>query len=312
MNPRPLADLLARRGVLVLDGALGTELQRRGVDTGLPLWSAHVLIEDPGALLRLHRDHCTAGADIITANTWRTTPRTFRRAGLPDRSAELTRLAVDLTRRARDGHPGRTILVAGSMGPLEDCYRPDLVPPDPELNDEHRLHATRLADLGVDLLMLETFGTVREVRTACAAATATGLEVLVSLLARPDGRLWSGEPIADAVAALAPLRPAAFSLNCAPARSMATLITTLRSALTTHFGAALPPIGVYANAGREGEELTGELVEDVGPEEYALLAIRWSRAGASIIGGCCGTRPEHCAAVADALERERTDGGAAR
>ena len=88
--------LLETRGPLILDGAMGTELQRRGVDIGLPLWSANALVAAPDIVLQIHRDYIAAGADIITTNTFRTTPRAFRNAGLPDRSAELTASAVHL------------------------------------------------------------------------------------------------------------------------------------------------------------------------------------------------------------------------
>ena len=344
----PVSALLAKGRTLVLDGAIGTELSRRGVDTGLPLWSARALLDAPDVLMRIHRDYIAAGADIITTDTFRTTRRTFQRAGMRDQSAELTRRAVDLVHASRAFYPQRTVLVAGSLGPLEDCYRPDLVPPDTALQEEHAEHARRLAEAGVDFVFLETFGTIREARQACEAALATGKEVVVSFLCKADGNLYSGETLEDAVAAIFPLHPTGYGLNCVPARSMAVPLSILRTVLKklpvdatqtdtgttktrrieigrdgnpgTIQGHLLrrdrraessskpgadrstdPCTVVYANVGRPGEELSGTLVLDVEPEEYGRLAREWVRHGAHIVGGCCGTTPEHIAAVARTL-----------
>ena len=305
MTGRPLATLLEQRRMLILDGALGTELQRRGVDTGLPLWSAKVLLDAPDVLLRIHQDHIDAGADIIAANTWRTAARTFHRAGYPDRSAELTAQAVAIAMEARASRPGRTVLVAGSMGPLEDCYRPALVPPDLELRIEHAEHAGRLAAAGVDLIMLETFGTIREARIACRAALATGKEVILSFLCRADGCLYGGEPLADAVAATADLPVAGLSINCAPARSLTRMVEDLRSCVAHTRTDGLSCLMAYGNVGREGGEDDEVFITTVSPVEYGVLAQSWMDHGARIIGGCCGTTPEYIAAVREALDRSR-------
>ena len=280
----PLHEWLARKRPLLLDGALGTELESRGVESGLPLWSANALTENPGELLRLHREYCAAGADLLTADTFRTTGRTFRRAALTDRSAELTALAVALAREASGSSGNSRPLVCGSIGPLEDCYRPDLVPSDNELHAEHAEHASRLAAAGVDILMLETFGTVRESAIALEESLLTGLETTVSFLCRSDGRLYGGESLDDAVAAILPLGPAAILINCLPPAAAEPILTRLR-ALTSL------PLGAYANVGRAGEESTGKLVRAVDAETYARFALRWAELGASIIGGCCGTNP---------------------
>ncbi|MEK9139284.1 MAG: homocysteine S-methyltransferase family protein, partial [Bacteroidota bacterium] len=129
----PLSRMLASRTPLILDGAMGTELQRRGVDTGLPLWSANALMVHPEVILQIHKEYIEAGADIITTNTFRTTRRTFQRANLPDRSHALTKTALKLAQQARESFPDRQLLVAGSIAPVEDCYRPDLVPSEKEM-----------------------------------------------------------------------------------------------------------------------------------------------------------------------------------
>jgi len=297
---RPLARLLERRRLLILDGAMGTELQRRGCIVDLPLWSAHALLESPELVVEIHADYLDAGADILTTNTFRTTPRTFNRAGIPDQSQALTAIAVSLAHQARARHTDRTILIAGSIAPLEDCYRPDLVPPDTILRAEHWQHAERLAAAGVDFLLVETMGTIREAFAACAAASATGKEVVVSFVCDLTGRLYGGESLAAAVHALAPLHPAAFSLNCISPRQMAMTLRTARTATDL-------PLAAYANVGIPGHEGAATLVCDTDPPAYARYGMEWLKAGASIIGGCCGTTPDHIRLLHDALAGSVTE-----
>ncbi|HEX7574021.1 MAG TPA: homocysteine S-methyltransferase family protein [Bacteroidota bacterium] len=289
----------------MLDGAMGTELERRGVSTGLPLWSAHSLIRSPETVRRIHDEYIDAGADIITSNTFRTTRRTFLRGGLPDRSAELTALAVTLARESSAVFPGRRVLVAGSMAPLEDCYKPDLVPDDDALRGEHAELAGRLAEAGVDFLLLETMGTLREAAAAAEAARGTGLEFVVSFLCRGDGSLYGGEPLREAVQLVMGLSPAAISLNCVSPGSMEVLLAYLQSALRGIPGGGNVPIGVYANVGAPGGEHGTRFIRDVGPAAYAEFAVSWARAGVSFVGGCCGTTPEYIRTIAGAFASER-------
>ncbi len=288
----PLARMLASKSPVILDGAMGTELQRREVDTGLPLWSANALMVHPEIVLQIHKDYIEAGADIITANTFRTTRRTFHRAHLPDRSLQMTRNALALVRQAREAFPDRAVLIAGSMAPLEDCYRPDLVPDESELRDEHSELAERLAEGGVDFILIETINTIREALAACKAAKATGKEVVVSFICNNEGRLLSGESLSEAIVAVTELSPTMFSINCVAPRSMKRSVEILKR--TTHL-----PYMLYGNIGLpEGNKDGWEFTRDVSEDEYAQFAVEWHREGASVIGGCCGTTPAYVRAVA--------------
>lgn len=288
----PLTRMLASKSPLILDGAMGTELQRREVDTGLPLWSANALMVHPEIVLQIHKDYIEAGADIITANTFRTTRRTFRRGNLPDRSLQLTKNALTLARQAREAFPDRDVLVAGSMAPLEDCYRPDLVPGDRELQEEHSELAARLAEGGVDFILVETVNTIREAYVACKAAKDTGKEVVVSFVCDNEGRLLSGESLRDAIVTVAQLSPAMFSINCVSPRFMKRSVEELKR--TTQL-----PYMLYGNVGLPESSKDGwEFTHDVSEDDYARFALEWHREGASIIGGCCGTTPTYVRSVA--------------
>ncbi len=286
---------LSEGTTLILDGAMGTELRNRDVDTGLPLWSANALLAHPETVLQIHREYIAAGADIITTNTFRTTRRTFRRANLPDRSAQVTQSAVQLAKQARESFPDRHVLIAGSIAPLEDCYRPDLVPPDQQLNDEHREIAERLADLSVDFLLLETMNTIREACAAASAAQSTGMEFVVSFICHKNGTLYGGESLSEAVRSVIPFGPSALSINCVSPRFLEPILKTLRSLTAL-------PLMAYGNIGLpEDERQDVHFTVDVREEDYAQHAHRWSQSGISVVGGCCGTTPGYIGKVRSTL-----------
>ena len=282
-DPRPL----------LLDAAMGTELERCGVATRLPLWSAAALQDAPQIVAQIHADHVAAGAEIVTTNTFRTQRRTLARAGLGERTAAFVRLAVSLARSARPA------FVAGSIAPLEDCYAPELVPSDAECVREHREQAELLAKFGVDLLLVETMNTIREAVAAARAAVATGLPTIVSFVCRTDGRLFSGERVSDAARALLDDPKCrgsreggltALGINCTPAVTLHEPLAELSLAV-----AGKLPLAAYANIGCCNDIDGWTRTDEVAPKRYATLASRWIELGARIVGGCCGTDRDHLA-----------------
>lgn len=298
MRPAALAPLLAERP-LILDAALGTELSRRGAPCAPPLWSARALLERPDLVLAVHRENVAAGADVLTAGRFRAQP-----ALLGGRASETARLAVALAREAAAARPG--VLVAGSVAPVADCWRPDLVPGDGELDRLHALHAGALADAGADLLLLETFGTAREWRAAARAAGETGLPAVACATTRADGALLSGEPVADAARALLdlPNAPAALGVNCVPARRLGASLSLLAAA------APGVPLAAYGNTGLPVDEGAGLSAEPIAPDAYAAEALGWIALGARLVGGCCGTGAPHVAALAALLGGRSPSAGA--
>src|SRR4051812_3073092 len=238
----PLAARLSSGRPVLLDGAMGTELDARGVATYLPLWSALGLIERPDVVEQIHVDYAEAGADILITNTFRTTSRTLATAARdPGEAASLDRLAVELAKRASARSPRRP-LVAGSLAPLEDCYSPWLSLGSEIAYREHREQAQRLAVAGSDFLMIETMPLIAEAVAALKAAGETGLEVTVGFVLGMDGVLLSGETLADAVRAVEPHLPAAIFVNCTPPDVIDRALPVLRDLTEL-------PIGVYANLG---------------------------------------------------------------
>lgn len=298
-----LTQALSEHSSLILSGAMGTELERRGVDIGVPLWSANALIVSPETVLQIHTDYIEAGADVIVTNTFRTNRRVFANANLADKSFALTKKAVELAHQAREKFPDRNILIAGCVAPVEDCYKPELVPSEHDLASEHAELIERLATFGVDFFLIETMTTIREAYAAGKAAKATGKEFVISFTCKKDGTLYGGEQLGDAIKAAAELEPTMFSLNCISPRYLSSLIHKLKSAIHNPKSRRVESstemrFAVYGNIGKP-EVREGEMIRDVEPDEYARFAQEWRALGAAMIGGCCGTTPEYIRRAAE-------------
>ena len=273
-SPRP-----GRR--LLLDGPLGTELAARGVPTPLPLWSAAALDTHPGRVTEIHAAYAAAGATVHTANTFRTKRRT-----VGDRWPKLLEQAVRLCRSGIPSHH----LLAGSISPLEDCYQPELSPADPR--PEHREVAQALARMGCDILLCETFPHLGEGLIAVEEAAATGVETWVAFTAGPEGTLLSPEEVHKAAEGAVERGAQALLANCIAADLMLPYVQAIA-------GAGVP-CGAYANAGHPDAGM-GWCPAPQAPTRYLRFARSWVEAGATIIGGCCGTGPLHTDLLARAL-----------
>lgn len=313
----------------VLDGATGTELERRGAGAAQSLWSAGALISHPDVVEAIHRDYVSAGADIIVANTFRTCVRTLRAAGMLDRGTELNRTAIELARRGategmnhgRDASatdvaaglcPGRhdrlqtgpthtahgEALVAASVAPVEDCYSPELVAEESVLDEEHAQMMGWLKAAGPDLIWIETMNTVREARAASRAAAEAGFPLTVSFVVCEDGDLLSGERLEDAVEAVESFDPLAIGLNCIPPAGMTAILPRLRKATPR-------PLAAYAHINNPTPIYGWSYSQTATPDQYAEHVKRWLDLGVSIVGGCCGTTPAHIRAVRSVVERRR-------
>ena len=183
-----------------LAGGTGSEIFRRGFPTKLPLWSAQVLFDKPELLKDIYTDYIKAGADIITTNTFRTQRRTLAKAGLAHETERINRLAVDIAVRARkESGAKHHVLIAGCITTLEDCYRPDLIPSQKELEKEHAEQVQLLADTPIDFFILETFNSIREMAVAAEAVVATGKPFVASFTANVEGDILNGDTWEEAV-----------------------------------------------------------------------------------------------------------------
>ena len=293
------AELLAGRHTVVLDGAGGTELERRGYADRLRLWSAGAVEDAPEMVVRIHRDYIEAGAQVITTQTFTCCRRRFRKVGSEALFEPLTRRAVALAIRARQEAGQPDVLIAGSVSPLEHCYHPELAPRGDDGYAEHLESVRLLAEAGADLILIETMNTIDEARAALRAAKASGLDVVLGFCCGRDGKLLGGESVREAVKTLDPLAPSAYAINCTPIPLTTRAVADLAATTTIPFGA-------YANVGdwndRTWSRVFGsEFILEVDPGAYLQHAMTWRELGAAFVGGCCGTGPEHVRLLASAF-----------
>ena len=289
--------------VTILDGGTGRELRFRGVDVPPTIWSAKALIVAPDVVADIHRDYIAAGAEIITTNSYGVIRSDLAMENVEHRFAELNTLAGRLARDAANA-ADRPIRVAGGLPPLRGSYRPDLVGTPEEIIPLYAEQAALLAPY-VDLFICETMSSIAEARSAATAALSTGKPVWVGFTLHEDrsGRLRSGESVADAVRALSDLPLDGVLANCCAPESIAAAMPDL-------VASGLANVGGYANTFIDIDPnwtLTSGLLglrDDLEPDRYADMVLAWREAGATVIGGCCGTRPAHIAAITAALQQD--------
>lgn len=304
----PIATLLERYPVLVLDGAMATELERRGRDLRDPLWSAQVLIEAPELIREVHLDYFLAGADIAITASYQATVEGFMRRGLGrEEGIELLRRSVRLAVESRDAFwedPANRVgrprpLVAASVGPygafLADGseYRGDYNLGEAELMDFHRPRMAALLEAGPDLLACETIPCFAEARAlARLLAEFPGAGAWISFSARDEARVCHGESLAECAAWLDDRpRVVAVGVNCTAPRHIPALIAAARAATGK-------PIVVYPNSG-ETYDAESHRWEGVATcADFAAESQIWHERGARLIGGCCRTTPDYIRKIA--------------
>jgi S-methylmethionine-dependent homocysteine/selenocysteine methylase len=291
---------------VLLDGAIGSELVRRGVR-----WRKHGMLTDAPAVQELHEDYLAAGADVIRTNTLQLNHRVYLNVfrnrehmrqigapGLEQMAPRLYRTSVQLAKqaRAKAGKESR-VAIAGVLSPIQHCYRPDLAPPPEEARREQEELARIFAEEKVDFILLESMNTLDEAKAALAAGRAVGLPVWVSFVLGPEGEVLGGEPLANAAAEMEKGGAEAVLANCAPPEDVTRAIAKLRKATAL-------PVGGFAMVGRFSPpswkfDFFPQFIEtEQWPaQRYLAEAQRWRAAGAAILGGCCGTNPDHIAAL---------------
>lgn len=271
------------RRVVVLDGGLATELERRGADLSSSLWSARLLRDDPGEIVDAHRAFVEAGAEVVTSASYQAS---FE--GLGDDAELLMRLSVRLAREAAPRWVAASIGPYGAMLADGSEYRGDYGLSVSELRLWHRRRLAVLADAGADVLAVETIPCLAEVEAVCAELAALDVPAWVSVTCAGE-RTRAGEPAAEAFAIAAECRPViAVGVNCTEPADVAALVSSAaRSG---------KPVVVYPNG---GEAWDAKQRRWVGPGQFTPDTVPdWIAGGARLVGGCCRVRPEDIAAIA--------------
>jgi S-methylmethionine-dependent homocysteine/selenocysteine methylase len=293
--------------VVILDGGMGRELQRRGAPFRQPEWSALALSEAPEQVVAVHAAYIAAGAQVITSNSYAVVPFHIGEARFAAEGLALADTAGRLARQAVEASGGKT-LVAGSLPPLFGSYRPDLF----EASRVNQVLAPLVAGLAphVDLWLAETQSATAEARAIRAGLPADGKPFWLSFTLQDEDtdevpRLRSGEPVAEAAAVAAELGVAVLLFNCSQPEVIGGAIDAARATFA-RLGVQVA-IGAYANAfPPQPKEATANdgldpLRDDLDPPGYLQWAADWRARGASHLGGCCGIGPEHIAVLAQQL-----------
>jgi len=294
---------MANMNLVLLDGGMGRELQRRGAPFRQPEWSALALSEAPEQVEAVHRAYIEAGAQVITSNSYAVVPFHIGEARFAAEGEVLAARAGQLARQAVVAS-GQPVRVAGSLPPLFGSYRPDLF--EPARADEVLQPLIRGLAPYVDLWLAETQSSLAEVRAIAAGLPDDGKPLWLSYTLKDEDvdeipRLRSGEPVAEAAQLAVELGAGALLFNCSQPEVMAAALDTVRATFAAA-GVEIP-FGAYANAfPPQPEEATANdgldpLRPDMDPPGYLSFAQDWQARGASLIGGCCGIGPEHIAVL---------------
>jgi S-methylmethionine-dependent homocysteine/selenocysteine methylase len=293
--------------VIVIDGGMGPELARRGVDMHPVAWAAPAVLEHPDVVRAAHGDYIKAGAEVIITNTFMAGYHALRAAGLGDRAAEINRRSVEVAREARDDAARAPTLIAGALFPgYFGCEQHGMIPQvsDQELRAALQEQATVLAEAGVDLLALEMIPTGKWGHLALETLSRVGLPVWVGV---SYGRLEGTDILMPFDPSGAVGKQVAQIVEDTKADVMAvnvmhTEVDDVASSIDDvkrHWDGVL---GAYPHHGtHEGNDRYVPL--PISPNEYAARARKWVEHGVQLVGGCCGIGPEHIRALRDGLPR---------
>lgn len=298
----PIASFLDVQPVLVIDGALATELERRGYNLKDDLWSAKILLEQPEAIQQLHYDYFKAGADCVITASYQATLAGFMKRGLNEQQAiELIKKSVKLAIQARDefwsdeaNRAGRIKpFVAASVGPygafLADGseYHGNYGLTEQELIDFHRPRMQALIEAGADMLACETIPCLIEAQAiAKLLKEFSNTTAWISFSARDEIHISEGQIFADCVKALEEYSQiVAIGINCTSPKYIPVLIHAAQEVTNK-------PILVYPNSGEHYDATKSDWDGHPVYKSFGEEAKEWYNAGARLIGGCCRTSPE--------------------
>lgn len=296
MTKKEFNDRLKKRK-LILDGATGSILQKRGMPVGV--CPEEWIIENEDVLCNLQKEYIEAGSDVVYAPTFSANRIKLEEYGLSDNIKEINEKLVAVSKRAvKEAGADREILVAGDITMTGRQVYPVGTLPFEELIDIYKEQIGYLEEAGVDFLVVETMMSLQECRGAVIAAKEVSeLPVMVTLTFNEDGRTLYGTDPATAALVLTTLGVDAVGVNCSTGPDKMIEIVKEMSKY------ADIPIVAKPNAGLPMLE-DGETVYDMGPEQFAQEMLSLIGAGADILGGCCGTTPEHIKMLVDLLEEK--------
>ena len=283
---------------LIMDGAMGTELMRRGIELPLPLWSSMSNIDQYDLVMNIHKDYIEAGSDILTTNTFRTTPRTFIKAGYSKNESKLIseqccNMAIEAAKHAVKKE---NTLIAGSVAPLEDCYEPSHFPGKEIAKKEFQLIIDRILKNNVDILLFETMGNYEEIETVLQLSNDIDIQRWLSIVLKNKNSILDGTELQKVVELASKNKINMVLINCTP-------VNLISEALDIFLGCWKGKWGVYPNAGENMPKEDGEFVSKLDDESFCKEIHGYITLGASVVGSCCGSTPKTVRKISNMIQK---------
>ena len=283
---------------LIMDGAMGTELMRRGIELPLPLWSSMSNIDQFDQVMNIHKDYIEAGSDILTTNTFRTTPRTFIKAGYSQNESEIIseKCCNKAIEAAKHAVKKENTLIAGSVAPLEDCYEPLHFPGKEIAKKEFQLIIDRIIRKGVDILLFETMGNYEEIESALQVSNHVDIQRWLSIVLKNKNSILDGTELQKVVELANKNKIDMVLINCTP-------VNIILEALDIFLGYRKGKWGVYPNAGENMPTKDGEFVSKLDDESFCKAIQDYITLGASVVGSCCGSTPNTVRKISNMIKK---------
>tara|TARA_B110000196_G_scaffold299824_1_gene292731 strand:+ start:99 stop:950 length:852 start_codon:yes stop_codon:yes gene_type:complete len=270
---------------LILDGAMGTELERRGISLTLPIWSADANLTHPSVVKDIHQNYISEGVDIITTNTFRTTTWTYRLAGYTpmaakERAKNSLYNAVESAHNASQG----SVLIAGSITSIDDCYLPENFPGKGLAQDVYGEIIEWFRNTDVDILLFETMGNIQEIEIALQMLKETDKKVWLSIIMKDGDHLLDGTSFEDLFRILNKFKIDCLLNNCNQVGTTVASLKNIRSGWTGMWG-------VYPNLGLIDYENDYSQTLDDSNFRFGMTSILAMEP--NVVGICCGSTPNH-------------------
>ena len=307
----PIKPILEQKKYMIIDGALASELQRRGCDLNDSLWSAKVLIEQPELIQQVHYDYFKAGADCAITASYQATPMGFAQKGIElEESIKLIKTSVKLAQQAKmqylnDIKEDKALLIAGSVGPYGAYlangseYTGDYQLSESEFIAFHKDRVTALIDAGVDILACETMPSFLEIKALVKLIQQFPMvNCWFSLTLKDQQHISDGTPLTEVIEYLNSIEQiVSVGINCIALEKVTPALEVL-SKLTSK------PLIVYPNSGEQYDPTTKQWHKNHHHNcTFANQLDTWIKLGAKLIGGCCQTTPEDIVEIHQLLNK---------
>ena len=248
--------------------------------------------------MNIHKDYIEAGSDILTTNTFRTTPRTFIKAGYSQNESEkiseqCCNMAIEAAKHAVKKE---NTLIAGSVAPLEDCYEPLHFPGKEIAKKEFQLIIDRIIRKGVDILLFETMGNYEEIESALQVSNHVDIQRWLSIVLKNKNSILDGTELQKVVELANKNKIDMVLINCTP-------VNIILEALDIFLGYRKGKWGVYPNAGENMPTKDGEFVSKLDDESFCKAIQDYITLGASVVGSCCGSTPNTVRKISNMIKK---------